>query len=121
MFAAPTMVNRLVRSDANLTETQLNNLKVIVYGGAPMYAEDAEKALNRLGPKLAQIYGQGESPMTITYLSRDKIANTENDHRRENFLQSALLFRKLMLLSKLKMERSNTRMRVAKLLSAVRL
>ena len=35
-----------------------------------MYVEDALKALDRFGPRLAQIYGQGESPMTITMLSR---------------------------------------------------
>ena len=29
---------------------------------------DARKALDRFGPRLAQIYGQGESPMTITAL-----------------------------------------------------
>ena len=74
MFAAPTMVNRLVRSDVDLTAQRLAHLKVIVYGGAPMYAEDAETALARLGPRLAQIYGQGESPMTITYLNRNDIA-----------------------------------------------
>ena len=33
-----------------------------------MYVEDALKALDRFGPRLAQIYGQGESPMTITTL-----------------------------------------------------
>ncbi len=77
MFAAPTMVNRWVRSDAMLTDARLSHLKVIVYGGAPMYSDDAEKALARFGPRLAQIYGQGESPMTITYLSRDDIAATD--------------------------------------------
>ena len=77
MFAAPTMVNRWVRSDVAFTKTRLNNLKCIVYGGAPMYADDAERALARLGPKLAQIYGQGESPMTITCLSREDIADRD--------------------------------------------
>ena len=84
MFAAPTMVNRLVRSDVDLTAQRLTQLKVIVYGGAPMYAEDAEAALMRLGPKLAQIYGQGESPMTITYLNRNDIAdNSAPDWRQK--------------------------------------
>lgn len=78
LFAAPTMVNRWVRSDVNLTEDRLASLKVIVYGGAPMYAHDAMEALERFGPRLAQIYGQGESPMTITCLSRDDIA--DRDH-----------------------------------------
>ena len=70
MFAAPTMVRRLV--DAPRTGTaRLDNLKSIIYGGAPMYLEDCRRALAVLGDdKLVQIYGQGESPMTITALSR---------------------------------------------------
>jgi long-chain acyl-CoA synthetase len=63
-FAAPTMVMRLVdklRGDAP-------GLKQIVYGGGPMYVADCRRALERLGPRLVQIYGQGESPMTITVL-----------------------------------------------------
>jgi long-chain acyl-CoA synthetase len=69
MFAAPTMVTRLVNHPA-LGESDTTNLKTIVYGGAPMYLEDIVKALDRLGPKFAQIYGQGESPMTITGMSK---------------------------------------------------
>ena len=34
-----------------------------------MYVADCQKALDILGPKLVQIYGQGEAPMTITGLS----------------------------------------------------
>jgi long-chain acyl-CoA synthetase len=45
-----------------------------------MYGEDARKALDRFGPCLAQIYGQGESPMTITTLSKEDIA--DRDHPR---------------------------------------
>ena len=63
MFAAPTMVKRLVECPAECTS---ENIRTIVWGGAPMYVEDALKALDRFGPRLAQIYGQGESPMTIT-------------------------------------------------------
>src|SRR3546814_2579866 len=48
----------------------LSNLKTIVDGGAPMYLEDVKRALDVLGPKLVQIYGQGEAPMTITGLPR---------------------------------------------------
>ena len=75
MFAAPTMVKRLVDfgGDANPA-----NLRTIVCGGAPMYVEDALKALDRFGPRLAQIYGQGEAPMTITTLSRQDIADREH-------------------------------------------
>ena len=70
MFAAPTMVNRMVRHGAQIDPT---NLKTLIYGGGPMYVEDARAALTRLGPRLVQIYGQGESPMTITCLARETI------------------------------------------------
>jgi long-chain acyl-CoA synthetase len=38
--------------------------KTIVYGGAPMYAADIQRALRVMGPRFVQIYGQGETPMT---------------------------------------------------------
>jgi len=72
MFAAPTMVKRLVDADCDCDP---HNIRTIVSGGAPMYVEDALRALDRFGPRLAQIYGQGESPMTITTLSKEDIAD----------------------------------------------
>lgn len=72
MFAAPTMVRRLT---VHPRDTDTSNLKLISYGGAPMYVEDCIAALDRFGPKLTQLYGQGESPMTITHLSREVIAD----------------------------------------------
>jgi len=72
-FAAPTMLNRLVEH-ARRTRADLSRLKVVVCGGAPLYVEDEVAALNCLGPKIAQIYGQGESPMTITAQSSSEIA-----------------------------------------------
>jgi long-chain acyl-CoA synthetase len=68
-FAAPTMVTRLIAHPVFATADHAN-LKTIVYGGAPMYVEDLKRALDLLGPKLQQIYGQGEAPMTITGLSK---------------------------------------------------
>src|SRR4029079_6679793 len=52
MFAAPTMVKRLIAAPANCTP---ESIRTIVWGGAPMYVEDALKALDRFGPRLAQI------------------------------------------------------------------
>jgi long-chain acyl-CoA synthetase len=72
-FAAPTMVKRLVAHPA-LSDARLDHLKSIVYGGAPMYVEDCKAAFAALGPRLAQIYGQGESPMTITAMPRSMLA-----------------------------------------------
>jgi long-chain acyl-CoA synthetase len=45
-----------------------------------MYLPDLEEALDVFGPRLAQIYGQGETPMTITALS--KADHAEHDHPR---------------------------------------
>jgi long-chain acyl-CoA synthetase len=47
-----------------------------------MYVEDARKALDRFGPRLAQIYGQGESPMTITALSKFHHADASHPRHR---------------------------------------
>ena len=77
MFAAPTMVKRLVDHGSDF---DASNVRTIVWGGAPMYVEDALKALDRFGPRLAQIYGQGESPMTISVLTKQDVA--DRDHPR---------------------------------------
>ena len=74
LFAAPTMVKRLVEHPL-MPNARLHRLKSVVCGGAPMYVEDCKAALAALGPKLAQIYGQGESPMTITAMSRAVVAD----------------------------------------------
>src|SRR5262245_28464588 len=68
-FFAPTMVTRLV-SHPTATSVDTNHLKTLIYGGGPMYVEDLRRALDLFGPKLVQIYGQGEAPMTITALSK---------------------------------------------------
>ncbi len=73
MFAAPTMIKRLVESGADCNR---ENIRTFVWGGAPMYTEDVRRALDRFGPRLAQIYGQGESPMTITKLSKREVADS---------------------------------------------
>lgn len=78
-FAAPIMVKRL-STDAALAGADLSGLKTIIYGGAPMYLADLEVALDTFGPRLAQIYGQGETPMTITGLS--KADHADRDHPR---------------------------------------
>jgi long-chain acyl-CoA synthetase len=80
MFAAPTMIKRLVEHGG---DCNADNIRTIVWGGAPMYVEDALAALDRFGPRFAQIYGQGESPMTITTLSKQDIADRAHPRWRE--------------------------------------
>jgi len=72
MFAAPTIVNRLVERAAG-TGPDLSGLETLVYGGGPMYVADLQRALDVMGPRFAQIYGQGESPMTITALAKSVV------------------------------------------------
>ena len=86
MFAAPTMVKRLAEAPA-IAAADLSNLKTIIYGGAPMYQADLEGALEVFGARLAQIYGQGETPMTITALSKDDHADRVHPRWRDR-LQS---------------------------------
>ena len=68
------MVKRLVESPA-IEGLAREHLKGIVYGGGPMYVADCKAAFAALGPRLAQIYGQGESPMTITAMDRAAVAD----------------------------------------------
>jgi long-chain acyl-CoA synthetase len=75
LFAAPTMVKRLVEG-AQAQGSGGDGIKTIVYGGAPMYAADIEQALAVLGPRFVQIYGQGECPMGITVLARPQLTDT---------------------------------------------
>lgn len=65
-FAAPTMIVRLLASPE---ARRPRGLKTISYGGAPMYVADALRAIDLFGGEhLYQLFGQGESPMTITGL-----------------------------------------------------
>jgi acyl-CoA synthetase (AMP-forming)/AMP-acid ligase II len=71
IFLAPTMVKRLIEH-GSVSELKPGALRLITYGGAPMYVSDLKRAMEILGDKaLCQLYGQGESPMTITHLSRE--------------------------------------------------
>ncbi|MCL4746174.1 MAG: AMP-binding protein [Burkholderiaceae bacterium] len=79
MFAAPTMVHRLVEHVA-ASGANCEGIRTIVYGGGPMYQADIPRALDVMGQRFVQIYGQGESPMTITALSRADLADTAHPH-----------------------------------------
>jgi acyl-CoA synthetase (AMP-forming)/AMP-acid ligase II len=87
MFAAPTMVKLMVESPA-VDRYDHDSLKALNYGGAPMLVEDLKLAMKRLGPCLVQLFGQAESPMTITYLPHGDHL-TEGSTDRMNRLSSA--------------------------------
>lgn len=80
LFAAPTIVNRMtrrVREDG----LAVPGLRCFLVGGAPFYAQDIRQAVATFGPKIAQMYGQGETPMTISAIRAEPLARAvaEND------------------------------------------
>ena len=82
IFAAPTMVKRLAEHPA-AARSDHPGLRTIVYGGGPMYLADLDRAHEAFGHRLAQIYGQGESPMCITALNKRAHADTAHPRHRE--------------------------------------
>jgi long-chain acyl-CoA synthetase len=82
MFAAPTMVRRLV--DAARASGQTGEgLRTITYAGGPMYEADILDAVAVMGPRFVQVYGQGECPMGITALCRHDVADRSHPRWRE--------------------------------------
>jgi long-chain acyl-CoA synthetase len=82
LFAAPTMVKRLIERAA-ATGADGDGIKTVVYGGGPMYAADIQEAMAVMGPRFVQIYGQGECPMAITALSRALLADRAHPRHAE--------------------------------------
>lgn len=67
-FLAPTQIIKMLE-EYILGEYDLSSLQAICYGGAPIYVDQLRKAVQAFGPVFAQIYGQGEAPITITGLN----------------------------------------------------
>ena len=86
MFAAPTMVKRLVECPA---ECDARTSAPSSGAARRCMSRMRCKALDRFGPRLAQIYGQGESPMTITVLPKQDIADREHPRWRERLARPA--------------------------------
>jgi acyl-CoA synthetase (AMP-forming)/AMP-acid ligase II len=66
-FLAPTQIVKMLE-DFKAGEFDLSSLRAVCYGGAPIYVEHLRAALQAFGPVFAQIFGQGEAPITITGL-----------------------------------------------------
>ena len=75
MYHTPTMVKRLV-NHPTLATANLENLDTVFYGGSPMYLADLHQAIERLGPRLAQMWAQAETPNTGTVLDKHHHADT---------------------------------------------
>jgi acyl-CoA synthetase (AMP-forming)/AMP-acid ligase II len=67
-FLAPTQIVKML-DEFEPGEYDLSSLQAICYGGAPIHVEHLTAAIEAFGPVFAQIFGQGEAPITITGLS----------------------------------------------------
>lgn len=95
MFAAPTMVRRLV-DEAKAKDLSGRGLRTVVYAGGPMYEADILEAVDQMGPRFVQIYGQGECPMGISALPREEVSDRDHPRWRDRLnsvgtAQSAVL------------------------------
>ena len=66
-FLPPTLIYLLLGHPA-LDTTNLTSLQCFWYGAAPMSATRLEEAITRIGPVMAQLFGQTEAPMMISML-----------------------------------------------------
>lgn len=64
-FMAPTQIVKLLE-DYEPGKHDISSLTAITYGGAPIYVDQLRQAIDTFGPIFVQLYGQGESPITIT-------------------------------------------------------
>ncbi len=66
-FLPPTLIY-MVLGHEDLDATDLSSLQCFWYGAAPMSVARLEEALNRIGPVMAQLFGQTEAPMMISMM-----------------------------------------------------
>ena len=67
-FLPPTLIY-MVLEHSSLATTDLSSLQCFWYGAAPMSATRLEEALTRIGPVMAQLFGQTEAPMMIATMA----------------------------------------------------
>ncbi|MEO6412165.1 MAG: AMP-binding protein [Pedococcus sp.] len=66
-FLPPTLIYMLLGHE-RLDSTDLTSLQCFWYGAAPMSATRLEEALTRIGPVMAQLFGQTEAPMMVSMM-----------------------------------------------------
>ncbi|MFI5731884.1 AMP-binding protein [Kribbella sp. NPDC051587] len=66
-FLPPTLIYMVLAAE-ELDHTDLSSLRCFWYGAAPMSVARLEEALRRIGPVMAQLFGQTEAPMMISIL-----------------------------------------------------
>ena len=67
-FLPPTLIYMLL-DHPGLAQADLGSLECMWYGAAPMSASRLEEAIARIGPVMAQLFGQSEAPMMISTMA----------------------------------------------------
>ena len=67
-FLPPTLIYMALAHE-RLDTTDLSSLQCFWYGAAPMSVTRLEEALTRIGPVMAQLFGQTEAPMMISTMA----------------------------------------------------
>jgi acyl-CoA synthetase (AMP-forming)/AMP-acid ligase II len=67
-FLPPTLIYMLL-DKPGLADADLSSLQCFWYGAAPISASRLEEALIRIGPVMAQLFGQTEAPMMISTMA----------------------------------------------------
>ena len=75
-FLPPTLIYMLLQHP-QLAATALDSLQCFWYGAAPMSTARLEEALQKIGPVMAQLFGQTEAPMMISMMSPRDHFNTD--------------------------------------------
>ncbi len=66
-FLPPTLIYMLLQHP-ELAQTKRDSLQCFWYGAAPMSAARLEDALDKIGPVMAQLFGQTEAPMMVSMM-----------------------------------------------------
>jgi len=67
-FLPPTLIYMLLQHE-KLAATKLDSLQCFWYGAAPISPARLAEALQRIGPVMAQLFGQTEAPMMISMMA----------------------------------------------------
>lgn len=68
----PTVLTRLLAQPEVSDAWRRSRVRTVVYGGSPMSVRALRDGIEKIGQVFVQLYGQAESPMTITVLRREE-------------------------------------------------
>ncbi|MBN8747959.1 Long-chain-fatty-acid--CoA ligase [Xylophilus ampelinus] len=81
-FLPPTLIYMLLAHE-QLATTKRDSLQCFWYGAAPISAARLEEALVKIGPVMAQLFGQTEAPMMISMMAPSEHFRADGSVARE--------------------------------------